>query len=82
MDIRKALRSAAEAAEDLLSFYFADHGVWIPVSGGLTYCTYRFDDSEWSTLKFDLVSHREDLCVAAVATVEDDDPCPGAGFEH
>ncbi len=70
--IRAALRPAVDEAEDLLLFYFAGHGVWVPDSVGLTHSSSEFRDPEWSTLRFELVKNmlRESAASVKVAILD------------
>ncbi|MFE3986542.1 caspase domain-containing protein [Nocardia tengchongensis] len=55
MEFLAALRPAAQEAEDLLLFYFAGHGIWLPDSVGLAHMTTRSEHPEWSTVDYGLV---------------------------
>uniref|UniRef100_UPI000B1222E3 caspase, EACC1-associated type n=1 Tax=Nocardia pseudovaccinii TaxID=189540 RepID=UPI000B1222E3 len=51
-----ALEPAAKEAEDLLLFYFAGHGMWLPKGGlGLTHSASKVAYPAWRTVDYDLV---------------------------
>lgn len=70
--IRAVLRPAVDEAEDLLLFYFAGHGVWVPDSVGLAHVSSEANDPEWSTLRFELVKSmlRESAASVKIAILD------------